>query len=78
MSHSVDADQRRLATGQTHSGESSYYYRRADQHCLMAERAKPEAAAVHREMAAAYRAAADAVEHGEAVDFGGWHRGESR
>ena len=56
--------------------DASYYHRRANQHQAMGDCADPAAVPVHRELAAAYRAAATAAERGEIVDFSGWHRGE--
>jgi hypothetical protein len=58
--------------------QASYYHHRAAAHRAMAQRAKPGVAAVHRELAWAYLAAAIATERGETVDFAGGHRAEWR
>lgn len=56
--------------------QASYYHRRAEQHRAMTDRATPVASTVHRQLAAAYRAAATATERGEPIDLGGNHRAE--
>lgn len=56
--------------------QASYYHRRAEQHRAMTDRATPVASTVHRQLAAAYRAAATATERGEPIDLGGDHRAE--
>lgn len=56
--------------------QPSYYRRRAEDHRRMAERAVPEARAIHAELADAYTEAALAAECGKPVDLGGEHRAE--
>jgi len=86
MSYCIDAGVPRTASEAADASrqsrerlrEASYYHRRASEHQRMAEHATPPAAAVHRQLVAAYIIAATAVERGEAVDCAGWHRGECR
>lgn len=56
--------------------EASYFHKRANEHRLIGERSSARIALVHAELAAAYIAAATAVERGEVVNFSGWHRAE--
>lgn len=56
--------------------EAIYYLRRARAHQAMAEQANTGVAAVHRELASAYLAAATTAERGGTIDFAGAHRAE--
>jgi hypothetical protein len=69
----VDANSRQVREALL---QASYYHGRAEQHQALTERATPIASAVHRQLAAAYRAAATAAERGEPIDLGGDHRAE--
>ena len=84
MDESIPVDRVRSTTEATANSsrvrealvQASYYHRRAEQHRAMTDRATPVASAVHRQLAAAYRAAATAIERGEPIDLGGNHRAE--
>jgi hypothetical protein len=66
----IDAARRTALT------EAAYYRARAETHRRMGGRSTPAAYAVHRELSAAYSAAATAIELGDAVEFVGDHRAE--
>lgn len=46
------------------SSEAAYFHQRASAHRAIAQRSRPEVASVHHQFAAAYLAAAAAVERG--------------
>lgn len=55
------------------SSEEAYFQQRACAHRAMAVRSEPQVASVHHRFAAAYVAAAAAVERGESAYFDGEH-----